>query len=485
MRVRDGDAPRGDESAEGVFTWRLSAELVSSVARDQSLESQCFSLGGRAFCLRFFPKGIVQSHRECCSLFLLPREAVRVQLRLHVGGTAKAMDAGGPVQLRAGEPRGWVNFGPVRGAGAVTLQAELLHIFEEPLRWQLPTRYELGRVLGSGDFATVREAWDGEAHRWVAVKQMQDFLGAGDACVLRELTLLAGLQHEHVARVFDLLLGGPWGPTGCCDLHVVMECCDMNLEKVCSQRRGVSLLEARRMAYGLVSGCSFLHAAGICHRDLKPANCLVNADCCVKVCDFNLARSPDVRGAWTDASGEGEGAPSPKLPASGRWYRPPEVILRLAYSQAIDVWGAGCIIAELLAALNTGGRIPSRSVLFPGGPCTTLSGCVGAHVEEMDRILDVLGSPFEEVLFEALPAAAKADLLRYPPRNGAGLASLLPCCCGEDSLWLLEQMLRFFPESRISMASAVQHPFFDKVRRRTGEGRLPPSDILRLLGGKD
>ena len=32
-----------------------------------------------------------------------------------------------------------------------------------------------------------------------------------------------------------------------------------------------------------------------------------------------------------------------------RWYRAPEVLLRLRYDAAIDVWSAGCIFAELLS----------------------------------------------------------------------------------------------------------------------------------------
>ena len=32
-----------------------------------------------------------------------------------------------------------------------------------------------------------------------------------------------------------------------------------------------------------------------------------------------------------------------------RWYRPPEIILiEKSYGPAVDVWGVGCILAELL-----------------------------------------------------------------------------------------------------------------------------------------
>ena len=35
-----------------------------------------------------------------------------------------------------------------------------------------------------------------------------------------------------------------------------------------------------------------------------------------------------------------------------RWYRPPEIILgNQHYDQKIDIWSAGCIIAELATAI--------------------------------------------------------------------------------------------------------------------------------------
>jgi serine/threonine protein kinase len=39
-----------------------------------------------------------------------------------------------------------------------------------------------------------------------------------------------------------------------------------------------------------------------------------------------------------------------------RWYRAPELILTRSYNSSIDIWAAGCILAEML------GRKP----VFPG-----------------------------------------------------------------------------------------------------------------------
>lgn len=60
-----------------------------------------------------------------------------------------------------------------------------------------------------------------------------------------------------------------------------------------------------------------------------------------------------------------------------RWYRPPEIILiEKQYGPAVDVWGAGCIFAELLQKSEN--HMSSQSTvkdqpLFPGKSCFPLS----------------------------------------------------------------------------------------------------------------
>ena len=43
----------------------------------------------------------------------------------------------------------------------------------------------------------------------------------------------------------------------------------------------------------------YMHTANLLHRDLKPSNLLLNSECHMKVADFGLARSLDVRDTTT------------------------------------------------------------------------------------------------------------------------------------------------------------------------------------------
>jgi len=115
-------------------------------------------------------------------------------------------------------------------------------------------------------------------------------------------------------------------------------------------------------AYQAFRALAYIHALGICHRDIKPQNLLVNPDTHeLKVCDFGSAKrllKGEVNVSYI----------------SSRYYRAPELIFGATdYSQSIDVWSVGCILAELILG----------QPLFPGD----------SGVDQLVEIIKVLGTP--------------------------------------------------------------------------------------------
>ena len=89
------------------------------------------------------------------------------------------------------------------------------------------------------------------------------------------------------------------------------------------------------LATQLLQGLAFLHNLSIVHCDLKPENvCLVSASRRrFKIIDFGSAvLTHDCHNSYVQS----------------RWYRAPEVMLGLPWDEKVDVWGVGCIVAELL-----------------------------------------------------------------------------------------------------------------------------------------
>jgi p38 MAP kinase len=97
---------------------------------------------------------------------------------------------------------------------------------------------------------------------------------------------------------------------------------------------------------------------------LKPSNIAVNEDCELKILDFGLARATDDEMTGYVAT---------------RWYRAPEIMLNwMHYSQNVDIWSVGCIMAELLTG----------KTLFPGSD----------HIDQLNRILRLVGTPNDEFI---------------------------------------------------------------------------------------
>ena len=124
------------------------------------------------------------------------------------------------------------------------------------------------------------------------------------------------------------------------------------------------------------------------HRDLKPENILIDKDRNVKLCDFGLARY--YRKSARDFTSFTKSEFSQKLVETKdervgkarelsnhvvtRYYRAPEVILLERYDQKIDLWSLGCIMMELVFAIESKHIEELRScILFSGKSCIPLS----------------------------------------------------------------------------------------------------------------
>jgi len=360
-----------------------------------------------------------------------------------------------------------------------------MRVFETAgIHFELDMKYEAIKTIGQGAYGVVISAKDTQTGKKVAVKKVAAcFADLVDAKrVAREVRLLRRFDHPNVIGLLDL--GAPPSLARFEDVYLVTPLMDTDLHRVIYSRQALTPDHVQFFLYQILCGLQYFHSAGIVHRDLKPANILLNADCQLKVCDFGLAR------AITDRT------PQPPLPATGgadggggglpteeeevepeedlteyvvtRWYRAPEVMLSVnGYGRGVDVWAAGCVLAEMLR----------RKPAFPGKD----------YIDQLKLITALLGTPKEPDLAFVRNPRAKRFMLGLPARAPRDLAEVFPDAPA-GARDLLRRMLELDPGKRITVAAALAHPYLADVRdpedeRRYGARGEPPPPAADELEG--
>ena len=156
---------------------------------------------------------------------------------------------------------------------------------------------------------------------------------------LRELRLFRLLHHENIVQVRNAFITG-W-KRDFDEIYVVSELLDTDLASTLSSQAPLSHPHCEFFAYQILRGMKYVHSAQVIHRDLKPRSLKINrnCDCDLKICDFGHAR---VRSANRHT------ACQLTQYVCTQWYRAPEVLCSWTdYTDAIDVWSIGCILAEM------------------------------------------------------------------------------------------------------------------------------------------
>ena len=199
--------------------------------------------------------------------------------------------------------------------------------------------------------------------------------------------------------------------------------------------------EIRILMYKLLVSLNESHKRGIMHRDVKPGNMLFSKNHKkMKLIDWGLAELYFPKMAY-----------SPRV--STLRYKAPELLLNYQYyDYGIDVWGAGCVLAEMLI------RFPFfEGRDFDEMVCDIASVCGTASIQQY---AEKYGLQLSQEITVNLPQA-QAPQWHKIVQNG----TIPQKKYNADAVKLLTALLTVDHEERITAAEALQFSFFDPIRK--------------------
>ncbi|CAL8296601.1 unnamed protein product [Lota lota] len=270
--------------------------------------------------------------------------------------------------------------------------------------------YDIGRVIGDGNFAIVRECRRRDTGQSLAMKIVERAKLIGREHMMQnELSLLGSLSHPCVVRLFAHYHTHT-------QAYLVMELVTGGDLFEAIARRGTFPEDEAGLIVSDVSGAlSYIHGKSIVHRDLKPENllieCRADGSNRLKLGDFGLAM------VVTEPIFTVCGTPT---------YVAPEILSETGYGLSVDVWALGVILYILLC-----GFPPFRS-------------------QDRDQ----------EELFQLIREGKVHFLATYwdPVSEGA-----------KD---LVRGLLQVNPIERLSASQSLQHPWVQSMATACRQGAL-------------
>ena len=201
----------------------------------------------------------------------------------------------------------------------------------------------------------------------------------------------------------------------------------------------LDLNDIRILMYKLLLSLDNCAKNGIMHRDIKPGNVLISPDKKnLELIDWGLADLYFPEKPYTTH-------------VSTMRYKAPELLLNYQYyDYGVDIWGAGCIMAEML-------------VKFPFFE--------GRNLDEMVfQVANVCGSVPILLYVDKYGLTLSQQVLSQMPSNQQPgwdriLQSIRPQKMDNDAISLMKKLLTVDHEERISAAEALNEPFFDPIRK--------------------
>ncbi|KAL6062123.1 Homeobox protein HD-6 [Balamuthia mandrillaris] len=299
------------------------------------------------------------------------------------------------------------------------------------VRWNGQEGYEIICQVGRGKYSEVFLAMNTNTNEKCIIKILKP---VRDKKIRREIKILQNLQDgPNIIKLLDVVRN-PHSKTPCLIFEYV------NNSKFKDLYPTLTDFDVRFYIYELLRALDYAHSNGIIHRDVKPQNVVIDHEKRqLRLIDWGLAEfyHPDQE---------------LNVRVASRHYKGPELLVGFKdYDYSLDMWSLGCMFA---------GMIFFKQPFF----------CGRDNQHQLVKIAKVLGTKdLQAYLYKyniTLDAPFAAMIGDYPKQSWKKyVKDKNKHLCSNEALDLLDKLLKYDHQERLTTTEAMAHPYFDPVRR--------------------
>uniref|UniRef100_A0A915KTF8 Protein kinase domain-containing protein n=1 Tax=Romanomermis culicivorax TaxID=13658 RepID=A0A915KTF8_ROMCU len=334
------------------------------------------------------------------------------------------------------------------------------------------SNYEKIIKIGHGTFGEVFKAKCKVTGSFVALKKilMENEKEGFPITALREIRILKKAKHPNITELIEVCASKASSYNrDRSTFYIVFTFCEHDLAGLLGHPQvRFSLPEIKDLMQQLFQALDFMHKNQLVHRDMKSANILLTRSGVLKLADFGLARILVKANVQTYCNGTDPNRCRRlkyinlilKVPLYTNrvitlWYRPPELLLGARnYSQAIDMWGAGCIMTEFwLKTPLLQGDTEIRQLKLIVEMCGEITPEIWPGVQDLDL--------YNHMLTEIAAPVANLNDSSQKPHMRRKLREILKNNIKDAyALEIIDELLTYDPDRRLKAQDARHHAFF-------------------------
>lgn len=305
----------------------------------------------------------------------------------------------------------------------------------EPV-WREQEDYEVVRKIGRGKYSEVFEG-----HR----------ISTNSPCVIK---ILKPVKHEKIQREIKIISNLVGGTNIIRLLDTVRDpaskTCSLVFEHVDNTDfkhlfPTLTDLDIRFYIYELLKALHYCHSQGIMHRDVKPHNVMIDHNKKqVRLIDWGLAEFYHPLMEYN-------------VRVASRYFKGPELLVDMRdYDYSLDLWSLGCMHAGMIFILHP---------FFHGRD----------NYDQLVKIVDVLGTDalgsylqkyklkLHSYFDETLTKTPRKEWSAFQTEENKHL-------CSPEAFDLLDKLLVFDHQKRLTAEEAMAHPYFAPIRDMEAKG---------------